>query len=441
MLKSINGLCNFLLRTSRNLLITTISTLLIWAQYSCSSLQQQRRQKEVENILKDATFTNHHSGLLILDPESGDTLYSKSANRFFIPASTVKIATLFTALKLIPDKIPTLKYVAIEDTLYFEGLGNPTTLHPYFKDSTLLKFLDRYSELYLKSGNYADSYWAPGWAWEDFDQSFAAERSVLPLYGNVVLISPDSSNVVSPEYFKDSVALEDAPFYRSRFQNRYYYPRDLKDTLEIPIHLSDSLIRELLQLSLGKRIQLTDRLPAGPNHVLFGNSRDSVLIRMMKESDNFLAEQLLIAASSALSDTLSSKAVIAHIMENELSDLKFQPRWVDGSGLSRYNLFTPSYIVGILHRIYLENGRERTQAYFPAGGVSGTLKDDFNGNPEPYLFAKSGSMGNTYCLSGFLKTRSGKMLIFSFMNNNFTISSDLLKSEMEQILQRIRDSN
>ena len=70
---------------------------------------------------------------------------------------------------------------------------------------------------------------------------------------------------------------------------------------------------------------------------------------MMQESDNFLAEQLLLLASSTLSDTLNTKTAIEYMLNNHLKDLKQQPRWVDGSGLSRYNLFSPEAIVYVLN--------------------------------------------------------------------------------------------
>jgi D-alanyl-D-alanine carboxypeptidase/D-alanyl-D-alanine-endopeptidase (penicillin-binding protein 4) len=42
-----------------------------------------------------------------------------------------------------------------------------------------------------------------------------------------------------------------------------------------------------------------------------------------------------------------------------------------------------------------------------------------------------------HSLSGYVKTKKGKVLIFSFMHNNFTGSSDPLKKEMQDILKRV----
>ena len=56
---------------------------------------------------------------------------------------------------------------------------------------------------------------------------------------------------------------------------------------------------------------------------------------MMENSDNFLAEHLLILASSTLSGKLSSAQVINYSKKNFLKDLKQQPEWFDGSGFRK----------------------------------------------------------------------------------------------------------
>ena len=167
---------------------------------------------------------------------------------------------------------------------------------------------------------------------------------------------------------------------------------------------------------------------------------DTVLRRMMHESDNFLAEQLLLLGSSTLSDTLSSAMARKNILENQLRDLKQRPRWVDGSGLSRYNLFTPESMVSVLSKMYTDIPRQRLFSYFPTGGETGTLEDWYAGNHNPYVYAKSGSLSNVYCLSGYLLTKSGKTLIFSFMNNHFQHPTSEVKKEMERIFEEIRDT-
>jgi D-alanyl-D-alanine carboxypeptidase/D-alanyl-D-alanine-endopeptidase (penicillin-binding protein 4) len=97
-------------------------------------------------------------------------------------------------------------------------------------------------------------------------------------------------------------------------------------------------------------------------------------------------------------------------------------------------------MVRVLQKLYEEISRERLFHLFPAGGVSGTLENWYPGDPEPYLYAKTGSLGNNHCVSGYLITKSGKTLIFSFMNNHFRHPSSEVKKRMQRIFEGIRDT-
>jgi D-alanyl-D-alanine carboxypeptidase/D-alanyl-D-alanine-endopeptidase (penicillin-binding protein 4) len=133
---------------------------------------------------------------------------------------------------------------------------------------------------------------------------------------------------------------------------------------------------------------------------------------------------------------LKPEIAIRFVKKTFLNDLKDEPRWVDGSGLSRYNLFTPRSIVQMWERIYDRIPRERLFALLATGGQSGTIKRWYSAE-QPYIFGKTGSLSNNHCLSGFLVTKRGKTLVFSFMNNNFTTSVNEIRRNMESILRTI----
>ncbi|MBK9336339.1 MAG: D-alanyl-D-alanine carboxypeptidase [Lewinellaceae bacterium] len=48
-------------------------------------------------------------------------------------------------------------------------------------------------------------------------------------------------------------------------------------------------------------------------------------------------------------------------------------------------------------------------------------------------------MSGVHCLSGYVVTKRGKTLVFSFMHNNFVGSSRPWKAEMQGLLEYIRD--
>lgn len=394
--------------------------------------------KNSKVILDSKLYQNSFTGVLVINPTTKDTLYNYNSTKYFTPASNTKIVTLFTALNTIPDKIPSLKYHITKDTLYAEGIGDPTLLHPYFKDSTAILFLKKYSNIVLNTSNFKDHKYGPGWAWEDYDTYYSPEKSGFPIYGNVLTIYNKGNLISKPNYFKDSITFSDLLKRREEHANTFYYNSTSKDTIITPFITDNNLTKNLLEDILQKNVTISSTFPEGDKNILYGIASDSVYKRMMHKSDNFLAEQLMLVSSGVLTDTLSFKIAKEHILKTKLSNLRQKPRWVDGSGLSRYNLFTPESMVHVLHELYKKLPKERLFTLFPVVNAPKTKKEDTV--QEPYLYAKSGSLGNNYCLSGYLITNSGKTVIFSFMNNHFMTSSSGIKKEMHHFFEHIRDT-
>lgn len=400
----------------------------------------KKLDKTINTALNPETFGNHFSGIMIYDPISRDTLYRRNSAKYFTPASNTKIFTLYTSLTLLPRDIPAIKYCNVDDTLFIEGTGNPSLLHPFFKDSSAIRFLEGYNNISLNLKNFTDTRFGPGWAWEDYDGYYAAERSALPIFGNVVTIYKTDTLHVIPGYFRSGVTMMKNTTNREIDSNSFYYDPAIKDSLEIPFKTDSLVIQELLEAAIGREISLVSKMPCEEKKILPGMPTDSINKIMMQESDNFLAEQLLLLASSTLSDTLNTEIAIAYMLKNRLKDLKQPPRWVDGSGLSRYNLFSPESMVYVLNAMHKEIPKERLFNLFAQGGHSGTIADWYPGNPHPYIYAKTGSLGNNHNISGYLITKSGKTLIFSFMNNHFKNSVSEIKKQMQSVFEWLRDN-
>ncbi len=413
--------------------------LVLFILSSCASTKR-KINKKITDTLNSKFYNTQFTGFLAVDAFTKDTLFDYNSDRYFTPASNTKIFTLYTAMQLLPEKMPSLKYVNENDTLYIEGTGDPTLLHPYFNDSTAIQFLNQFPNISIHLTNFQKEKFGPGWSWDDYDWYYSAERSALPLYGNVLTLFNQENLVARPEYFKTQVVPINYSVNREQSENLFYFDGSRKDTLEVPFIVDTTLTLSLLQKVVKNKLTLAKKMPEGERKVLYSISTDSVYKRMMQESDNFLAEQLLLVASSTLSDTLDSQKSRNYVLTNYLTDLQQPPRWVDGSGLSRYNLFSPKSLVHVLTKIYEDVSRARLFALFPAGGVSGTLENWYPGNPEPYIYAKTGSLGNNHCVSGYLLTKSGKTLIFSFMNNHFLHPSSEEKQRMQTIFEEIRDT-
>ncbi|MBU2997898.1 D-alanyl-D-alanine carboxypeptidase [Cellulophaga baltica] len=404
---------------------------------SCAAV---KLKKDIDNVLNKPFYENQITGILVYNPDKNDTIINHNSKKYFTPASTTKIATLYTAMQTIPEQIPALKYAIVNDTLFIQGTGDPTLLHPYFKDSTALNFIKGFKNIAVNLTNFHDDKYGPGWAWEDYDYYYQPERNSLPMYGNIATIYKTSKLNSIPKLFEKDILNINYTKLREEFENTFYYSPAKNDTIQTPFIIDNSLIQNLLSKATNSKISIANNFPDSNVKTVYGVVSDSVYKRMMYKSDNFLAEQLLLVSSATLSDTLSFSKAKENILTTHLADLKQKPRWVDGSGLSRYNLFTPASFVQILTKIYYEQPKERIYSIFPAGGVSGTLKNWYKSEKEPYIYAKSGSLGNNYSLCGYLITNSGKTLIFSFMNNHYLQSTSEVKQHMQAIFENLRDN-
>ncbi|MFD0834856.1 D-alanyl-D-alanine carboxypeptidase/D-alanyl-D-alanine-endopeptidase [Mariniflexile aquimaris] len=396
--------------------------------------------KKLSEEINNDFFNNQFTGILVYNPKTKDTIFKYNADKFFVPASNAKIFTLYSALSLLPEKIPAFKYSVKEDGISILGTGDPTFLHPYFNDSTALKMAEKFKKVNLVLNNLSEDKFGPGWAWEDYDAYFSPERSSFPMYGNVLTISNQDSLKSIPSTLKNNIQLSKAPKRRKYNENSFFFNANEKETIEVPMVIDTILVSKLWNAILPEKVSLSNYSGEKMEHIAYSVPSDSLYKRMMLVSDNFLAEQILILASSTISDTLSPAAIRVLVLNNQLQDLKQKPRWVDGSGLSRYNLFTPTSFVQVLDRLYKELPQERLFNLFPVGGQSGTIKNYYKGNTKPYLYAKSGSLDNNYSLSGYLLTNSGKTLIFSFMNNHFTVPTAEVKKRMQAVFEWLRDN-
>ena len=379
---------------------------------------------------------NQFTGLLLVDAETGRTLYSLNAEKAFTPASNTKLFTLYAALRALPDRIPALKFARRGDTLLVVGTGDPSALHPDLADSTAYAFMQGYPVVAMANTLLAEPAWGPGWAWDDFDQYYNVDRSAFPINGNLLRVEGKAGGPqVSPLLFRDSLQPADRPFARAFAKNRFYRLPAPGDTLDVPLHTSPGLERTLWAEALGKPVVPATLRPGEALHTLPGMAADTLFKRMMTVSDNFIAEQLMLLVSSTLGDSLSFEKARDHVLGQWLPDLPQPPNWVDGSGLSRYNQFSPETVVALLLKMRREIPESRLFAILAQGGMPGTLRDWFQDPTGPWLFGKTGSLSGVQNLSGYLKTRSGKTVVFAFMNNHFTGPSRRVKARMQGMLR------
>ncbi|MDH4295309.1 MAG: D-alanyl-D-alanine carboxypeptidase [Cyclobacteriaceae bacterium] len=421
------------------MLKTFLPAIVLTLIISCSPVSRHALDKtfrQTENRFQD------HTGFVLFDPVEGKTIYEFNASAYFTPASNTKIFTFFAGLNIIGDSVPSIHYAIRGDSLIFWGAGDPSFLYRnVYGNNRTFSFLQTTDKrLYFSNANFNTAHFGPGWAWDDYGEAYSAERSAFPIYGNIFSVSASQSGVnVRPSYLTRYMTMgedsEEPKVIRNRENNYFKFYPALAWGFEkdIPLKVKPLLIGQLLADTLKREVQVLSIPIPAETSVLYSVPADSLYKVMMQDSDNFIAEQLLLLCSGIISDTLQPEIAIKYVKHRLLNDMVDEPVWVDGSGLSRYNLFTPRSIVQLWEKIYQMVPRERLFALLAQGGKSGTIRNWYNGE-APYIFGKTGTLSNNHCMSGYLVTRKGKTLIFSFMNSNFTTSTNNVRRNMQGIL-------
>ncbi|UYQ92884.1 D-alanyl-D-alanine carboxypeptidase [Chitinophaga horti] len=414
--------------------------------------QTKQMQSWANEMLQSPALKNAHTGVAIYDPATGKYLYQYQPDKFFVPASNTKILTLFTGLSFLGDSLPSIRYAENDTAVFIQGMGDPSFLYPDFTYQPAFDYLAKTNKriILLPAVNENERY-GPGWGWGDYADYYQPERNEFPLYGNVAWINYDKRGYsVHPSYFHhpEYFSLQPTPNAgapvagREERRNFFYLNYRPGDTSrlegEVPYitgQLKDIALR--LQDTLAKPVAIGDTWPKGVAvRTLYSQPTDSLLQPMMHRSDNFFAEQILMMVSAKLHDTISSRRVIDDILSTSLKDLPDTPQWVDGSGLSRFDLFTPRDFTMILEKMYKAYPKERLFPLFASGG-KGTLRAYFREHPGT-VFAKTGTLNGVVALSGYLLTAKGKTLIFSILVNNHHNTSTNVRRATEKFLMNVR---
>ncbi|MEE9439965.1 MAG: D-alanyl-D-alanine carboxypeptidase [Saprospiraceae bacterium] len=431
-------------------LILVCSFLIVMFQ-SCSVKYTSHDYLDKDNkfssiIEADTILSNHFAGVSVYSITDGKSIIDYNSTKLFTAASNTKILTFYAALKLLNDSLVTFYHYNIDDTLFVKPNGAPSFLHPDFNNTAINKMVSWKGEIVILNDENLNNYYGSGWAWDDYADYYQSEINNMPMYGNCLWIKKSVKGLtISPQYFQDSIIyLEDNlyQFSREGRKNKFYVmskKREMK-TNQIPFVTGESVLSQLLSDTLHKDIEV--KTIRNQNEIFApynGIAKDTVLKKMMFDSDNFIAEQIMVMIANQLKIERwkeVQKAVIDSVFH--FSNEKI--RWHDGSGLSRYNLLTPKFLTDLLSELHSLIGKKEIVKYFPAGGKDVGLtnyRSDKNG--APYFFAKTGTLRNNHNLSGYLITDKGKWVAFSIMNNNYYGSSATVKPAIQKLLMFIKE--
>jgi len=334
-------------------------------------------------IAADPLLKTSQLGLMVYDLTADSTLYTLHHQQSMRPASTMKVVTAVTALNRLGGDYQ------LKTSFYYTGMITDRTLtgslycvggmDPMFDKEELHDLVVRVRQMgidTLRGSIVTDCSmkdtlrWGEGWCWDDDNPSLSPLQVGRNPYFKDRLIS----ELISAGIIIDSLTLfEDRP------------PLDA-----IPLHT-------------------------------YKHNIDQLLIRMMKESDNYYAECLYyqLAASFGQRPANASHArSFEKQLVNQLGLNNDQFRFADGSGLSLYNYVSPELLTKLLRY-----ARHTPVIYhhllpsLPIAGQDGTLKKRMKKtSAEGNVRAKTGTLTGIISLAGYLTAANGHELCFTIIN-------------------------
>ena len=148
---------------------------------------------------------------------------------------------------------------------------------------------------------------------------------------------------------------------------------------------------------------------------------DEVILPMLKESDNLLAESMFQQLANKSGKREAGRKEAAAEVERLMRDLHLNPKdylIADGSGLSLYDYVTVELLVKVLRYAWQwDHIREPLIQALPIAGVDGTLEKRMKGTTaEDNVRAKTGTVEGIVSLAGYCLSGEGHDLCFAIIN-------------------------
>jgi len=450
----------------------------------------------VDSLVDVREFRNAHWGVLIVDPARGETLYTRNADKLFMPASNQKIITGAVALaQLGADHRWTTSLLArgqvrngvLKGDLVVRGNGDPSisshmrgdALTPLreLADSLRARGITRIrGRLVAAPSPFTDASLGFGWEWDDLDESYGA--GVDALYFNEgfteVLVRAGqrpgepvqattrpaathprlivrATTVARPMTSGDSAQRKPAitvGYDSSHTGVLVAGTIAVGDTAVLELALRDhpgafvAALREALR-SRGVRIDeaRTDSSARLDSLVaLRSPTLREILPYFEKPSQNQIGE--LLFKSIALKATGVGRADSAQqVVGRQLVAWGAEPDGFavrDGSGLSRHDYVSPRTLVRVLDAMRRHPDFHLFYDALPVAGVDGTLDTRMRGTPaQGNVRAKTGYIDKARSLSGYVTTADGRMLIFSLLCNNYSVPTKMTERVQDALAIRL----
>ncbi len=369
----------------------------------------EKLHADIDVVLQDALFTTASIGIKVVAVETGEVIYAKNANKLHHPASTTKLFTAATALaKLGLDYrfkttlyTDTTKDAQVVGNVYLKGSADPV-----LQSDDIVELCEALAQTGVKTiqgdivvdETYLDTVReGPGWMWDD-----------KPLR-----ISALSIRSIEPDAKTGSRAIACGHLLKTTLTQK-----GVDVTGEV---VSGTVPSEANRVATHLSPPLAD-----------------IIKLMNKPSDNWIAEMLFKAIGAEVKGEPGTWKKGREAVAEFLGEIMDEPpahRFVDGSGLSRYNLLNTELLTKLL--VYIYHNFELMPEFMtslPIAGVDGTLKNRMQGMyAEKTLRAKTGTLSGVSALAGYTTTADGEVFAFGILVSHYVGSAASARGIQDKI--------
>lgn len=456
----------------------------------------------ITSIIKSSGLETN-IGIKVVDLKSNESIYEWNPNSLFNPGSNNKLFTCITALALLDSnkKFSTSVYID-SNAIYLVGGGDPhlsieqlDTLSQILSDTIKLHlgrdywFLNNRLRMrsvdltknikYLIVDNFIfdDSFYGPGWMWDEGSWWHAGQISAMSLNENcidfhispgklgkpIIINTHPKTNFINikneSRTVNDTLNFQELRIKRDweNQTNDFIISGNMIDTASLdtlqrnvhdPSLYAGTIFAEMLQYKgLNIKHILKGTVPNGAIKILDYESKPIIhsLDGLMKRSENLTAELLVKHIGSSIFDTVGTwnnglraiKTFLHDTVGIDTNTLSLS----DGSGLSRYNYSSPNHFITVLSWAYNNKKiRNRFLNVLPIGGVDGTIKERLiNIDTTTTILAKTGTLSGSSCLSGYIISDTKNPIAFSILMNGFVKSSKPFRKLQDDIIYALSE--
>lgn len=440
---------------------------------------------KVDAIANRAEFSRSRWGILIQPLSSTTALYSRDSQKYFIPASNVKLLTTAAALQKLGAnfQIKTSVYSGENGNLYIAGRGDPSITATKLKSlAAQLKQrgITQVNQLIGDDSYFQGNAVNPNWEWEDAQAGYGAPINSLIFNQNAIEL------ILSPQALGQALKVtfaEPKPINQWQIENKSVtVGQNESEFVEVGRDFSLPILRVRGQLKAGAESESVYVAVVNPaqnflQHFQQSLAAEGIAVKqvLVASSSGNLTQELATLESPPLAELVAetnreSNNVYAEVLlrllgkvtgilpvpqedtsevglkelKTTLTQLGVNPNsyiLADGSGLSRHNLISPEALVQTLKLMAASPAASVYRQSLPVAGESGTLKNRFPTANRVILQAKTGTLTGVSALSGYLEVPNYEPLVFSIIVNQSDLSAPKVRSAIDEIvllLNRLR---